>query len=160
MSELVFRPAEKQELETVVSLYEEAKGKEFCFWDEEYPTISNARSDYESGGLFVLCESGRIVGALSLEHEKELDALVEWEENNSAEIGRIIVKGDSHGKGYAGYMVTKMAEFCKKRSFAAIHLSAAKGNVPALKTYEKLGFKIKSCVFIYGGEYYLLEKIL
>ncbi len=40
----------------------------------------------------------------------------------------------------------------------SIHLSVAKSNIPAYKTYIKLGFKTVGEVEIYGGDYYLMEK--
>ncbi len=157
-----FRPARPEELEAVLSLYREARAGEFCVWDDEYPTRREAEGDLAAGCLYVLTEEAEVIGVLSVIPERELDGLAEWRFSgeDTRELGRITVSSRHHGKGYAGYMVRQIAERLQRQGVKALHISAAVCNLPALRTYEKLGFCNVARLPLYGGEYLLLEKLL
>ncbi len=163
MSEAIqFRPAREWEKEQVFALWRAAVGGEFCAWDEEYPGREHLEQDYAAGNLYVLAEDGRVIGALSVVSENELDDFDIWQRKDGAhrEIARITVAGDCRGRGLAGHMVGAISMILWARGCSAIHLSAAKGNLPARKTYAKQGFAQMGEAELYGGEYILLEKLL
>ncbi len=143
------------------SLYKSAIGGKFCVWNEEYPTIDDATSDFESGGLWGLFIDGELVGALSEVHERELDNFDFWQiKSRHTELARIVISQSQRGKGYAKVMLEHMIDNLFARGASAIHISVARENIPALKTYEKLGFRIMGEEKLYGGDYYLVEKVL
>ncbi len=159
---LCFRNAVSDDAEAVWELYCAAKGKEFCAWDEEYPSMQNIMADLERGNLYVLTERGRVIGAASVEAERELDGFDCWRYvgDKQCEIARVVVHGDCRGRGLAYGMVKRISEILRERGFEAIHLSASKGNKPALRTYERLGMNVAGEAELYGGEYLLLEYLL
>lgn len=73
------------------------------------------------------------------------------------EIARIAVRREWRGYGLAGQMVERIADRLRNEGCHAIHLSAASANVPALKTYRKIGFCKAGEAYLYGGLYSLLE---
>ncbi len=162
LCELRLRLARADEVERVLSLYKSAIGKEFCAWDDEYPSMTEISHDLETDNLYVLDAGGVLAGAISVVPENELDGFDEWEikDGTEREIARITVLENFRGMRLAGRMVNEMLEILKARGVGAVHLSAAKQNIPAHKTYLQLGFNIVREAKLYGGEYYLLEKIL
>ncbi len=159
---MIFRKAEKNEVQFVYSLYEEAKGREYCAWDEEYPTYELAYNDFEAGRLYVMEIDGDVAGALSVLSENEMDSLDCWriKDGNVFEVGRIVVSLRHRGKGVAGKMVSEIIKLLKEEGGSAIHLSAASINHPAHRMYAKNSFEKVGEAELYGGFYYLLERDL
>ncbi len=159
---MIFRKANKSELEAVNLLYQEAKGKEFCVWDESYPTLEIAEEDFASGRLYVMSLDGEVAGALSVLSKNEMDGLDRWRitDGDIREVGRIVVSQNHRGKGIAGEMVSEIIKILKAEGTAAIHLSAAAVNLPAHRIYAKNGFEKVGEADIYGSHYFLLERDL
>ncbi|MBQ8292803.1 MAG: GNAT family N-acetyltransferase [Bacilli bacterium] len=149
------------ELDYILKLYKDAQSEPFCVWNDEYPTMLEINEDYQTNNLFVLVEGDEILGAISIVHNNEMDDCLEWKITNQAcEIARIVIDKKHHGKGLASIMVKSIFEVCKNRGFKAIHLSCQYQNIPAIKTYQKLGFKIVGEKSMYNNHYYLCEKDL
>ncbi len=157
-----FVNATKAQRQEILALYDSVRGVGFCVWDESYPTMTEIEQDLNSDNLFVLVEGGRIAGALSVMPENEMDELGVWRvyDGTHSEIARIVVSEDFRGRGLAGLMVERITEILRGRGKRAIHISAAKKNLPALATYKKRGFEIMGEKFMYGADYYLLEKLI
>ena len=65
--------AAENEIEEITKLYEQAKGAEYCTWDEHYPNIEITRQDLKRNDLFCMkTETGEIVGAISIDDDKEV----------------------------------------------------------------------------------------
>lgn len=161
MEELTLRNALPTEGDAVLSLYRSVLGEEFCVWNEYYPSRLEIDADLASEGLFVLCQGERILGAVSLVPENELDDCPGWTVTEGArEIARVVIAGDARGRGLGGAMVSLLLERLRQNGVPAVHLSAAVKNIPALRTYEKLGFRTAGRAALYGGDYFLLEKDL
>lgn len=156
---ILFRKANKADAENVLSLYRSAVGGEFCTWNEYYPTETEVDYDLSADSLFVLEEDGRIIGAGSIVPENELDGSSVWEEDNAGEIARIVVSPECRGRGLSAVIVEGLTKRLRENGRSAVHLSVAVKNIPARRTYEKLGFEIKDKCQIYGNDYYLSEKI-
>lgn len=155
------RLVKKCELDIVLKLYKEAQKSPFCVWNDEYPTKREIDVDYETNNLFVYVDNNEIVGALSIVPINEMDDCLEWKiKDNVCEIARIVIDKKYHGKNLASKMVKEIFDICKNRSFKAIHLSCQKDNIPAIKTYQKLGFEFVGEKFMYNYQYYLCEKNL
>lgn len=162
MNGYLFRPAQAYELEAVEALYKAASENPFSVWNQEYPTIEDARHDLETGNLFVLSNGMEIVGTLSIVPEREMDALPCWtlRDGTERELARITVSRNYQGKGLAAVMVEQILAKLKESGCHVVRLSAAVSNLPAWKTYQKLGFQILGEDDLYGSRYYLMEKLL
>lgn len=158
---MIFRKATAEEKDAVFALYRSAVGREACAWNDDYPTMFEIDGDYNAGNLFVMAESGEIIGASSIVPENELDGLECWKIKEGArEIARIVVADGCHGMGIAAAMVGSLIEILRKQGSRAVHLSVADDNLPARKIYENAGFEPVGEADMYGGHYILQEKAL
>lgn len=155
---MIFRLANIDDTNEILSMYEAVKNRQFCVWDDEYPTIVNINEDLSNNNLYVLEINNEIVGAISIESNDELDEYKCWKYPHGLEFTRVVVKPKYQHQGLARYMVSFMLEEIKRRGYDSAHISAAKENIPACKTYEKLKFNIVYEADMYGHRYYLLEK--
>lgn len=157
----VFRKAMKSDVKTVVDIYRAATGSEFCTWDEIYPGLYDAEEDLSAGTLFVLESAGEIIGAVSIVPENEMDDLKCWKVREKArEFARVVIRPQDQGKGLSGEIIKGVIRELRNMGTAAVHIAAAKVNVPALKLYRKCGFDFRGETEMYGNSYYLCEKIL
>ena len=159
----IFRPATEADLAGVLALYEGAKQEPFSVWNEDYPTAADATHDLETDNLYVLEEDGRVIGTLSVCPENEMDGFAHLFTHNAPsvrEIARIAVAADRHGRGYAALMVEHICKILAARGVPALRISVAKGNLPARRTYPRVGFSEAGEAWMYGGDYVLMEKAL
>ncbi len=157
-----FRHAHLHELEAVCALYDTARCEPFSAWDESYPTRTEAAHDLETDNLYVLTDGERVIGALSVVPENESDELSCWQITGDGvrEIARIVIAPDRHGRGLAAHMVSCICDILAARGERAVHISVAAGNIPARKTYPRVGFVPVGEADIFGGHYVLMEKDL
>lgn len=160
--DLNFRTAFDEDAAEILALYKSMLGEPFCAWDESYPGEEDIKQDLASRNLFVMTDGTRILGALSVVSENELDGFSCWQCNDGAhkEIARVVVSKELRGKGLAYEMVKNIIRILRQKRCSSIRLSVAKGNIPAQKTYKKAGFESRAEAELYGGEYYLFEKSL
>ena len=156
---IVFRKANKTDVENVLLLYRSAVGGEYCTWNENYPTDFEIDGDLAAGCLFVLEEDGKIIGAGSIVPENELNGMPVWEESDAGEIARITVCPECRGRGLSHVIVEGLMQSLLEKGRKAVHLSVAVKNVPARRTYAGLGFETKGKTEMYGNTYFLSEKI-
>ncbi len=159
---MIFRLANELDKEPIYNLYKSMLGIQFCVWSEEYPSMININIDIENNNLFILEENDIIVGAISIEVESEVEDFEFWKCNDGTqvEIARIVINQEYQGQGLAKKLMENIYPVLKSRGCNAIHLAVSKFNIPANKTYEKLGFIKQGEANIFNGEYYLMEKIL
>ena len=156
-----FRRVNAEERNIILSIYNQVKNSQFCSWNEYYPTIDEVEHDYCNNNLFCLVDGGEILGALSIVEPNEMDTLECWQVKTGLikEIARVVVAPIHQGKGLAKLMLSKIVESFKALGVSAIHLSVAKNNIPAQKTYERVGFKMVGETVMYGGDYNLMEYV-
>ncbi len=158
---MTFRLARETEKDIILALYKAVIGTEFCVWNDEYPGLQEITKDIATDNLFVLESAGLIAGAISIVPENELDDLKCWSSNrNTGEFARVVIHPDFHGRHYAKLLVSNVLEVMKKRGIEAVHISVAINNIPAYKTYQKLGFKTAGQNEMWKNKYYLCELIL
>ncbi len=159
---MTLRNAAPNEASALFSLYESVKGEPFCVWNENYPGLEEINMDLETQNVYVLTENGKIIGAVSVETKNDMDTFECWECNDGtqAEIARVVISKEFRGKGLAKTMTDMISSILKNKGCNSIHLAAAKVNIPAFKTYTKAGFSTVGEAFIYGHDYYLMEKML
>ncbi len=153
----VFRTAEETERQTVLNLYRSVLSGPFSVWNELYPGMEEIEHDTETGNLFVLTEDNRIIGAVSVVPENEMDDMDCWKEKNAAEIARVVICPDRQGDGLAAVLVSEILKVLAERKVRAVHLSAAVRNIPAVRTYQHLGFDTVGEADMYGNHYILME---
>ena len=159
-SSLHFTTAKQSDAEQVHSLYQRAKGRGFCVWDDSYPTMAEIAHDLETNNLYVMTDGSKIIGAISVVPENELDDFNCWTCSDGKEIARVVVDEAYQGRGLALEMVQRVESALRKNGCKAIRLSVAKTNIPAYKTYLKAGFCVVGEADMYGSSYYLVEKTL
>ncbi len=159
-SKLKIREAEKEDAEQVLSLYEGAKSSEFCVWNDSYPTTTEIEHDLETSNLYVMTDGSKIIGAISIVPENEMDGFDCWLYQNGKEIARVVIDKDYQGHGLSFEMVQSVESILRERGHKAIHLSVVKSNAPAYKTYVKAGFTVVGEAQMYESDYYLMEKAI
>lgn len=161
MEKYCFRLAKKEELKDVLLLYKNALEEEFCVWNEEYPSEFEINNDYLNNNLFVLLIDDKVIGALSLVDENELDDYNGWIiKDNYIEMARVVISKFYHGKNLAKLMVECIIKECIKRKYKSIHIACQVDNIPAIKTYQKVGFSFYDKVSLFNNIYYMCEYIL
>lgn len=161
MNNLTFRLAKKEELDNILKLYKNAREEEFCVWNDEYPSQFEIDQDFNSNNLYVAVLDDEIIGALSIVEERELDEYNHWLiKDNIIEMARVVVSKYHHGKNIAKYMVLCAIQICKERNIKSIHIACQNENIPAIKTYKKVGFIFHGEYNIFGHNYYMCEFIL
>ncbi len=157
-----FRRAYSSDLNAVAALYSQAKMLPFCAWNEEYPTRIDAGHDCETGNLYVLTDNGAVIGALSVVPENEIDDLPDWHVRGQGvrEIARVVVSPSHQGHGYAKMMLAEICDMLRCRGERAVHISVAVDNIPAMRTYPRVGFIPVGEADLFGGRYVLMEREL
>ena len=105
-------------------------------------------------------DDNKVIGAISIVPENELDGFDCWLYKDSKEIARVVVDKAYQGQGLSFEMVQKIESIIKNKGHKAIHLSVVKINIPAYKTYIKAGFNVVGEAKMYGNDYYLMEKAI
>ncbi len=161
MKQSVFlRHAELYDLNDVYRLYRSSVGREGCAWDEEYPGTLELQQDFAGNNLYVLSDGCHILGAVSVVQPPELADESCWFNLKHAEIARVVVDASISGRGYASFMLRELFALLKRKGIESIRLSVSLGNEAALRLYQKLDFQFLMRKELYGGTYYLCEKIL
>ena len=155
-----FRIARQADAQDVLSLYENAKNSAFCVWDDSYPGMVNIMNDLATDDLYVLTHKGRIVGAVYVAAENEMNEFDCWSHRDARELARVVVANEYQGNGLSYEMVLRVTQILQKTGCRAIHLSVAKSNLPACKTYLRAEFKTVGEAHMYGGDYYLMERAI
>ena len=155
-----FRIAQRNDAERILSLYQGAKGEEFCVWNDSYPTMTEIKHDLDTNNLYMMTDGSKIIGAISVVPENELDNFDCWACKDGKEIARVVVDKAYQGQGLSFEMVQSIESILARAGYKAIHLSVVKSNIPAYKTYIKAGFVTVGEAQMYGNDYYLMEKVI
>ena len=160
--EFLFRKARREEADTVYALYRRAVGREFCAWDDEYPGMQEISEDLKTEQLYVLTHKDTVMGAISIVPEHELDDFSCWQckDGSHQEIARFVLDQAFVGRGLSQRILREIMAVLRSMGCRAVHLSVAEKNIPAYKAYVKTGFRKAGEADLYGGHYFLMEKIL
>ena len=156
-----FRPAREADTENVLALYQAVKGRPFTEWDESYPGLTELQLDLSAGNLFVLEHEGTIVGTVSIAPENELDELDGWSSRrNAGEFARVAVHPSYQGQGLSARLVTEILAVMKARGVENVHITVIPHNLPAQKTYRRLGFVTVGRCELWGLSFDLMERTI
>ena len=152
-----------EDTDAVLRLYREQIGREFCFWNEEYPGPETIRFDLSRNALFVMKdENERIVAAISIEEDEAVDQLECWNPalRPAGEYARVAVTPDCQKQGLARKMVYHVLEELKRRGYRSVHIVVNRDNTAALRCYAPIGFRTAGECELYGQHFLCYEKEL
>ncbi len=154
--------AVKEDTDEVLALYDKQKGKEFCPWTDDYPGIETIDFDLKRDALYVMKEEGKIIAAISLEEDEDVDALECWNKDLApgGELARLCVLPGLQSKGIGKIMLKQGMDELKRRGFKSVHFLVNKYNVKALKCYETFGFDIVGECHMFEQDFLCYEKEL
>ena len=115
-------------------------------WQKDiYPAPEELRAVVEAGETYYLLADGRIAAAMAVNQKcndeyKEVQWPTELSQNEFMVIHMLGVHGDFAGRGLAKEMVHFAIELAKTAGMKAVRLDVLKGNLPAEKLYEGIGF--------------------
>ena len=127
-------PATARDADGVLRLYRAQVGREFCFWDNDYPGPDTIGTDLEKGNLFVMKTAvGEIVAAVSAEEDPDVERLDCWTPSlrPGGEFARLAVSPAFQNRGLARRMVRHILETLKKRGYRSVHILVNRENVTA-----------------------------
>ena len=150
-------PASESDRAEILALYNSQKGREFCPWDEGYPTDNEISYDLSRNALFVLKEDGLIKAAISLEKDEAVDALPCWSKQPSGELARLAVLPEEQNKRLGRIMLRFGMDELKRRGYKAVHFLVNKHNAKAIRSYAVFGFKVVGECYMYEQEFLCYE---
>ena len=158
---MIFRKAKINDAEAVLALYKAVIGMPFCTWNESYPGKEEIMEDLSAGTLFVLEEKQELIGAVSIVPENELNDFDCWTiKENAREFARVVIRQDHQRKGLSVHLIEGVIQELQKQKAAAIHIAAAKENIPAQRLYKKMGFTFCGEAELYSHSFFLCEKAM
>ncbi len=159
---MMIRMAKEEDRKEVLALYKMQLGREVCPWNDEYPGNETIDFDLERDSLFVMEDEDRIVAAISIEEDEDVDNLTCWSEElyPGGELARLAVLPSLQGRGIARQMLQHGMTVLKQRGFKSIHFLVNKYNKKAIRSYAVFGFHTVGEYHMYEQDMYCYEKEL
>ena len=154
--------ATEEDREEILSLYKAQLGREFCPWDEWYPSNETIDGDFSREALFVLKMDGKIKATVSIEEDEAVDHLSCWDKNlaPAGELARLAVLPKEQNKGLGRIMLEFGMDELKRRGFKSIHFLVNKYNKKAIACYSVFGFRVVGECYMYEQDFLCYEKEL
>lgn len=148
-----------------------AEGINYPGWRKGiYPIREDAIKGIEAGDLFIADYNGKIAGSIILSHEPEPGyENVQWKieaQYDKVIVIRTFVVHPDFFKNKVGESLMKFAEKEAKRcGMKSIRLDVYENNIPAIKLYEKMGYRYLDSIDLglgcYGLDWFkIYEKII
>jgi ribosomal protein S18 acetylase RimI-like enzyme len=157
-------PATDSDREQIMNLYKEQLGREFCAWDEDYPSEDTIDFDLSRDALFVMKDDQKdsIIAAISIDLDENVEELECWNKDlfPGGELARLAVTPSMQGRGIARQMLQYGMQALKERGYKSIHFLVNKYNKPALKSYSKFNFDVAGECHLYDQDFICYEKEL
>ena len=174
--DIIFDLGKEDDIEELERLYNDlndylAEGVNYPGWKKGvYPVRQNAIKGVEHGNLYVAKYNGKIVGSIILSHEPEPAYYkakwdVQHDYSNIFVVHTFVVHPKFLKCGVGKALMDFSIEHSIKSEVKSIRLDVYEGNIPAIKLYEKCGFKYIDTVDLGLGNYgltwfRLYEKLL
>ncbi len=151
--------ATEQDREEILKLYQEQKGREFCPWTEEYPGNETIDFDLSRDALYVMKQEGKIVAAISLEEDQEVEKLSCWDPELApgGELARLAVTPAMQNQGIGRIMLRFGMDEWKRRGCRSIHFLVNRYNEKAIRSYAVFGFRVVGQCSMYEQEFLCYE---
>lgn len=144
----VIETANASDKDEILQLYKAQLGRDFCPWNEYYPSMDEIEYDLSRDALFVMREDGKIVASISIDKDEQVDNLEYWtdELQPGGELARLAVSPDCQSKGLAKEMIEHGLAELKNRGYKSLHFLVNEHNVVARKCYSAFSFnKVGEC---------------
>jgi ribosomal protein S18 acetylase RimI-like enzyme len=115
-------------------------------WNASYPTREVFARDQQSGSLYVLRESGIILGAIVLNETQSPEYTdITWQQNETAPlvVHRLCVDPTRQRKGAANRLMDFAEDHARQNGYTSIRLDTHAGNPAAITLYERRGCQIR-----------------
>lgn len=154
--------ATEADRDKLLALYKSQLGREFCPWDEDYPSNESIDYDLSRDAVFVMKMDGRIVAAVSLEEDEAVDRLDCWDPDMQpvGELARVAVLPQEQSRGLGRIMLQFGMDELKRRGYKGIHMLVNKYNTKAIRCYAVFGFRVVGECYMYEQDYLCYEKEL
>ncbi|OFZ53920.1 MAG: hypothetical protein A3D92_03595 [Bacteroidetes bacterium RIFCSPHIGHO2_02_FULL_44_7] len=136
-------------------------------WDEQYPDRTSIERDLQTGTLFALRDTEKILGIVVLnEKQDEEYAEISWstsEGDKNLIVHRLAVLPSFQGKGLARQLMDFAEDFGREQGYAAIRLDTYSQNPGNQRFYRARGYRDLGPVFLkYKKDhpYYCYELLL
>jgi ribosomal protein S18 acetylase RimI-like enzyme len=132
-------------------------------WDEVYPSEADLAGDIANGELWLLRRANRIAAAVVLNEQQDSQYKNgRWQVTVEpiAVIHRLCVHPAEQGAGVATRVMTLAEQHLRDSGYRAIRLDTYPPNRPAVRLYERLGYRRAGTVEFRKGTFYLYEKAL
>ena len=157
---LELRPARREELAFVMQMYNDARSFDGCAWDDDYPDGDILNDDFLSGRLYVFVSKNKIIGAISVLFDENLEEFECWkiQSARSVEFARVVISKECVGQGYGTKMVSETLELLKRMEYDSVRILVSPSNPSAIAVYKKLGFDFLRVESFPYGDFWLCEK--
>lgn len=154
--------ATEKDRDELLSLYRAQLGREFCPWDEHYPSNHEIDWDLERDALFVMKINGSIRAAISIDEDDAVNQLPCWDNKLApeGELARLAVLPEEQNKGIGRIMLQFGMDELKRRGFQGIHILVNKQNTKAINCYSVFGFRVVGECYLYEQNFLCYEKEL
>ena len=158
----VIVPAAEADREEILALYKAQLGREFCPWNEHYPSHETIDGDLARDALFVLKEDGCIKAAISIDDDEATDGLTCWDGALAplGELSRLAVLPEAQNRGLARVMLRFGMEELERRGFRGIHILVNRYNVKAIRSYAVFGFREVGQCHLYEQDFLCYQREL
>ncbi len=162
--DISFELGKTQDIDELEQLYNElndhlAEGVNYPGWIKGiYPVRENAINGVKNNNLFVVRHEGKIVGSIILSHEPEpayhnAKWGIECDYSEVHVIHTLVVHPEFLKCGVGKALMDFSVQHGKKSQVRSIRLDVYEGNIPAIKLYERCGFKYIDTVDLGLGSY-------
>lgn len=144
----IIEKAKIEDKNEILSLYKAQLGREYCPWNEHYPSEEEIDFDLSRDALLILRSEGKIIAAISIDDDDAVNNLEYWtpELQPGGELSRLAVSPECQGKGIAKEMINAGLEELRKRGFKSLHFLVNRNNLKACKCYAAYPFnKVGEC---------------
>ncbi len=154
--------AKEEDREEILALYKTQLGREFCPWTDDYPSNETIDFDLSRDSLFVMKENGKIIGAVSIDEDENVNNLECWDKALApgGELSRLAVLPERQNKGLARQLMSFGMRMLKERGFKSIHFLVNKYNDKALRSYAAFGFNNVGECHMHEQDYFCYEQKL
>ena len=124
-------------------------------WQKDiYPSREDLCTAIGEHTLYIGLDGDRIAAAMVVNHKcNEEYCAAAWPENLQPDEYMVIhmlgVHSDFHGEGYAKELVGYAIGLAKEAGMKSVRLDVLKGNLPAERLYEGLGFRYIDTLFLF-----------
>ncbi|MBR5438068.1 MAG: GNAT family N-acetyltransferase [Clostridia bacterium] len=157
------RLATEKDLPEIISLFNNITAdldeKGINIWDDIYPACAFP-DDIKRKSLFLLEEADKLISAFALCEPMEDEGSIVWESPSAKGVYlfRFGVVPDSLNKGIGTLMLKEAERIAKERGGDYLRLLVVDYNIPAIKFYEKNGYRKAEGIYVKNQDGLILRE--